>query len=893
VREKMSRRDIQNGADAIYLGTPVYNAPEPSTAARFAMYAALLTLGVLGAAACFYSVFPVAVNAGALTVLVCCSSVLTTALFLSSLYRRILLAALGAAAALTLIFREELLPLIADGAVRAANVVIGMYGSEANVDFAAIPVEYADPAAVRFSTTIFAALLLVCVTLAVGWLIIRRRSALFPFLITALFPGAALAYTIIPHFAAMAALGLFWLFLLMFVAPSGGRDRLFEKRSSRGRRAVFRGGGKSAVRPSALVALPLIALCMIVVFTAFPEEGYKRPQAVIELRDGIVSGRIGLALFHSGGVAGSVNRVDLRHAGNLRHKGETAIRVRTTKPAPDYLKGFVGSVYTGSGWGQLTDADALGELSEIISDVRPQNYVASLYRYIDETREPDESSGSYGSYERNESITERFSYELSVENVNVNPRCVYSPYGLMATPGGLADMEFVSDGFLRSSNGMFGIGGYTLGGIAIPVSMAYIDTLSYGDMPDEFFESMAPEQEALFRSWSRYGEFANEHYTDLPADIEGMLGEYLAERGLDRAGFNTTADFILAVVRAVQEENTYTLSPGPLPDDRDFVEYFLSENHRGYCVHFATSVALLLRSAGIPARYAEGFVVSPDEPATENGWINIKDSRAHAWVEVYVNAVGWVPVEATPSRRSGVSDPSQAGALGDMIPETQPEPDTEDDADTVSGAAAEEGADNPEEEDSDPDAAETDPAVDDEMNDMGLGGAGASGGGAGGLFGSGGGSGGVPGAVRVAVPAAAIVLALIVVARKRRRVCIEKRAKLFGDADRSKAAIAAYAYAGRLLAFAGRGAADPADGNESGEGIPAGGGDPRAAEDAIYNALPEHLKSVVLKARFSLSDPSEEELAELAAYAKDLSARTSNSASPLRRFVGAYLLGLF
>ena len=95
-----------------------------------------------------------------------------------------------------------------------------------------------------------------------------------------------------------------------------------------------------------------------------------------------------------------------------------------------------------------------------------------------------------------------------------------------------------------------------------------------------------------------------------------------------------------ALIDQVHNENTYTLSPGMMPRGRDFVEYFLFENHKGYCMHFASAVVALLRSAGVPARYVEGYTVSRRDFNGRGGWADIPDSRAHAWAEIYLSGVG-------------------------------------------------------------------------------------------------------------------------------------------------------------------------------------------------------------------------------------------------------------
>lgn len=94
---------------------------------------------------------------------------------------------------------------------------------------------------------------------------------------------------------------------------------------------------------------------------------------------------------------------------------------------------------------------------------------------------------------------------------------------------------------------------------------------------------------------------------------------------------------------------------------------FLTETKRGYCVQFASSLALMLRSLGIPARYCEGFIASEFTRSRDNldaahrYSVDILDSDAHAWVEVYYRGMGWVTYEATPTYKNGM--------YGEMMPE--------------------------------------------------------------------------------------------------------------------------------------------------------------------------------------------------------------------------------
>ena len=94
-------------------------------------------------------------------------------------------------------------------------------------------------------------------------------------------------------------------------------------------------------------------------------------------------------------------------------------------------------------------------------------------------------------------------------------------------------------------------------------------------------------------------------------------------------------DAITWVEDVIRRSGTYTLDAPLPPEGEDFVSYFLFTSREGYCVHFASSAVLLLRSLGIPARYVEGFPVTAEElfEAGNEGWASITDSRAHAWAE--------------------------------------------------------------------------------------------------------------------------------------------------------------------------------------------------------------------------------------------------------------------
>lgn len=89
----------------------------------------------------------------------------------------------------------------------------------------------------------------------------------------------------------------------------------------------------------------------------------------------------------------------------------------------------------------------------------------------------------------------------------------------------------------------------------------------------------------------------------------------------------------------------YSLRPGNTPDGEDSINYFLKTNKKGYCVYFASAGTFLFRACGIPARYVEGVRVSD---CAGKKTLNVRDSDAHAWVEIFRENVGWEIVDVTP-----------------------------------------------------------------------------------------------------------------------------------------------------------------------------------------------------------------------------------------------------
>jgi transglutaminase-like putative cysteine protease len=114
----------------------------------------------------------------------------------------------------------------------------------------------------------------------------------------------------------------------------------------------------------------------------------------------------------------------------------------------------------------------------------------------------------------------------------------------------------------------------------------------------------------------------------------------------------------------------YTRQPGVLPDVAP-LDAFLFERRQGFCGHFASSVSALLRAAGLPARVVSGYAGgSWVQPVSGPGYLDLRQSDAHAWSEVWIEGLGWVSVDPSRwvSNQGAAPAPPVVAHAGDVLP---------------------------------------------------------------------------------------------------------------------------------------------------------------------------------------------------------------------------------
>ncbi|GGO75558.1 protein-glutamine gamma-glutamyltransferase [Marinobacterium nitratireducens] len=135
-------------------------------------------------------------------------------------------------------------------------------------------------------------------------------------------------------------------------------------------------------------------------------------------------------------------------------------------------------------------------------------------------------------------------------------------------------------------------------------------------------------------------ESAQSRYLQLPASGNPRARE-LAQRWRDE---DASVDSLVTRTLALfNRDFVYTLSPPRL--GADGIDDFLFETRRGFCGHYASALAFLLRAAGVPARIVGGYQGGEWNPY--ESYLLIRQYEAHAWVEVWYAGRGWVRVDPT------------------------------------------------------------------------------------------------------------------------------------------------------------------------------------------------------------------------------------------------------
>ena len=324
--------------------------------------------------------------------------------------------------------------------------------------------------------------------------------------------------------------------------------------------------------------------------------------------------------------------------GSFSPTGEGALRVTMSQWTSLYVKGFTGSVYTGSGW------KAAGEdFDETAADLT-YRLQKDYFFSANQLAAANASLGNAGQ-------------TIAVQRLGACGAWAYTPYG--GENPTLDPRRLTGEGTAEPSASAWQ-------GTLYPASQAYLVQAELAGGGDR----------AYLDGERAYREQVCEEDLRLSEDTLALLERYF---DLSCKGQATTRirQSIASQIASVLTYDEMTASAG----DGDFVTQLLTGSRRGYSVHYATLAALLLRACGVPARYAEGYLVTAEQAASmaDGESLILTEKNAHAWAEFYLEGVGWLPFDTTPAHTGELTYAlPQGGDLegpgGAVTPPNPPDP---------------------------------------------------------------------------------------------------------------------------------------------------------------------------------------------------------------------------
>ena len=299
--------------------------------------------------------------------------------------------------------------------------------------------------------------------------------------------------------------------------------------------------------------------------------------------------------------------------------GTTAIlSVTSDKSDMLYLRGFVGDTYENETWTALDSETAAAE--------------KDLFYWLHE-------NGFYPQSQFALSATQTAEYETETVNISILSACSlyrYEPFSVLPESAGTAKNRLAPSAVTTQGWNGEREYSYTVIADASTILPQILDELQQNETSDAYLQME-----------SAYRDFVDSYALAVPQEFVDEMGALLEEtkQNLNFSGELSKEEAqlcALAFLETCFDGNT-SLS--------------LDSTAKGTTYQYATVAALALRYYGIPARYVEGFTVK----TVENENISVTSENAGAWVEVYQDGIGWLPLALTPGLESLAPEQTESG----------------------------------------------------------------------------------------------------------------------------------------------------------------------------------------------------------------------------------------
>lgn len=355
---------------------------------------------------------------------------------------------------------------------------------------------------------------------------------------------------------------------------------------------------------------------------------YSSNLTVAKMRQGAINGAQEMIFGEADSPQGNLGR-----AASFVGTDSEKLFVTVSKPGVYYLKGYVGGVYKDGVW------------NEIERSRYSDSYEGLFYWMGEKQFHPLAQNSEYIDIAKDLNGFDSERLELKVDNIAASKRYIYMPYGLTSESlntfsGVNRDMNILSvDRDLKTYSVQFD--NYDSDEAFAFESPEWLNAASSDEALNDFRDAQV-----------EYMTFVYDNYLDLDSQWNKYFDSVLDKTAVN--GYVT----ITNEIRKWLEDKT-AVSDGV--DTDDYLMYFLTKVREGNSSFYASAGTLMYRYYGIPARYVEGYLADVSENENDNGIIyNTNDNgdivyskaltgaNVHAWVEIYKDGIGWIPVEVTP-----------------------------------------------------------------------------------------------------------------------------------------------------------------------------------------------------------------------------------------------------
>lgn len=320
---------------------------------------------------------------------------------------------------------------------------------------------------------------------------------------------------------------------------------------------------------------------------------------------------------------------DLRKAYSMKQGDTVTLRVTSDKEKALYLRGYTAGRYENGRWAPLKRSAYSGNRNGFLKWLENQGFDPNA-EYALSQKVGGQKNG--GQPEKN---------QIKIQNLGASRKYVYTLYSA-EKPLGASRIKAKRDEGYRS-HALSGAETYEINDVSqnIPGELNKLENWMYA--PSTEAESAYLEQESVYR------EFVYDAYTEVDAEFAPLIETIFHDSETDSNDADESVYAITQKIRDKMEQNmVYSPNPAQPTDGEDPLKPFLRGEQVGNAAFFASAGVLAYRSFGIPARYAEGYLKERTNGADGAKTINLTGRNSHAWVEVYMDGLGWVPIDVTP-----------------------------------------------------------------------------------------------------------------------------------------------------------------------------------------------------------------------------------------------------